>query len=258
MEQIWQITEGDSPLVATAIHDGHALRPEVAEIMALSEPERLREEDPFTARWTPIAATQIIGLRSRFEVDLNRPRERAVYMLPEHAWGLNVWKTPPTDDILARSLENYDAFYAEVGRVLTTLKDKFGKFMVYDLHTYNHRRGGPDAPFDDPQANPEVNVGTGTLGEQWRPIVERFMTDLRAFDYQGRQLDVRENIKFIGGQFARWIHEQFPDSGCVLSIEYKKFFMDEWTGEPDDTQIQTIQDSLKATLPGVLSVLEQM
>ena len=50
MEKIWQINYGDSPLVATAIHDGHALRPDVAGIMALSDSERLREEDPFH-RW---------------------------------------------------------------------------------------------------------------------------------------------------------------------------------------------------------------
>ena len=64
MEQIWQIVRGDSPLVATAIHDGHRLRPEVAEMMALSDTDRLREEDPLycwldihrqqSARWYPI------------------------------------------------------------------------------------------------------------------------------------------------------------------------------------------------------------
>jgi N-formylglutamate deformylase len=61
------------PIVAAAIHNGHATREEVEEHLALSSPERLREEDPFTDEWTHIAATQIIALRSRFEVDLNRP-----------------------------------------------------------------------------------------------------------------------------------------------------------------------------------------
>jgi hypothetical protein len=71
----------------------------------------------------------------------------------------------------------------------------------------------------------------------------------------GRQLDVRENIKFRGGQFGRWTHENFSDSGCAISIEFKKFFMDEWTGIPDVAQLAAIRQSLQSTIPGVLAAL---
>ena len=30
--------------------------------------------------------------RSRFEADLNRPRDRAVYLTPADAWGHQVWR----------------------------------------------------------------------------------------------------------------------------------------------------------------------
>ena len=33
---------------------------------------------------------------------------------------------------------------------------------------------------------------------------------MRSYDYFGRRLDVRENVKFFGGQLPRWIHENFP------------------------------------------------
>lgn len=115
---IWSHAEGDGPLVAVAIHDGHDLRPEVAELMSLPEEARHREEDPFTAGWTPIAPTRLIALRSRFEVDLNRPRERAVYIRPEDAWGLRVWHTEPSDDIVHRSLKVYDDFYRQAKHML--------------------------------------------------------------------------------------------------------------------------------------------
>ena len=259
MEQIWQLVRGNSPLVATAIHDGHQLRPEVAGMMALSDAAYLREEDPFTAIWTNIADTRLVGTRSRFEVDLNRPREKAVYIQPEDAWGLHVWKQTPSPDIVQRSLANYDAFYAEAHRLFSELEREFGRFVVYDLHTYNHRRDGADGAIADPQANPEVNIGTGTLNrERWGTIVDSFITDLGAFDYLGRQLDVRENVKFRGGQFARWTHEQFPESACVLSIEFKKFFMDEWTGIPDQAQVEAIQEALQSTVPGVLQTLKEL
>lgn len=267
MEQIWQLKLGASssasspsgniPLVATAIHDGHLLRPDVAQLMALTDAERLREEDPFTALWTDVTDTRVVGTRSRFEVDLNRPREKAVYIQPEDAWGLHVWKETPTAAIIEHSLANYDAFYAEMHRLFSGLEHRFGHFVVYDLHTYNHRRNGPDGEPADVAGNPEVNVGTGTLNRaRWGAIVERFMADMRAVDYLGRQLDVRENIKFQGGQFASWTHENFPQSACVLSIEFKKFFMDEWTGEPDQTQLEAIRQALQSTTAGILDTLK--
>ena len=94
-EKIWSLTKGDSPIVAAAVHDGHELRAEVAKLMALGDSERKREEDPYTGGWTAVAPTRIIGLNSRFEVDLNRPREKAVYLTPEDAWGLDVWRESP-------------------------------------------------------------------------------------------------------------------------------------------------------------------
>jgi N-formylglutamate amidohydrolase len=254
--QIWQLKEGNSPLVATAIHNGHALRAEVARIMALSGAARLREEDPFTGELTTVAQTRLVGLRSRFEVDLNRPREQAVYLKPEDAWGLNVWQETPSPEIVALSVAGYDSFYTEAQRVFTRLEQQFGRFIVFDLHSYNHRRSGPDSPPADPAGNPEVNIGTGTMQRnRWAAVVERFMADLRAFDFLGRHLDVRENVKFQGGYFGRWIHRTFPESGCALAIEFKKFFMDEWTGRPDPRQLEAIRQALAATIPGVLEVL---
>ena len=62
-------------------------------------------------------------------------------------------------------------------------------------------------------------------------------------------------VKFFGGQLAKRTHEQFPESACVLSIEFKKFFMDEWSGKPDQSQIQAISDALKFTIAGILEEL---
>ena len=231
---VWQIQYGEGPLVAAAIHDGGEVRDELVELFKIAPHERLREQDPYTGMWTSIAPTRIVGLRSRFEVDLNRPREKAVYRTPEDAWGLKVWKRELPEEMIARSLANYDAFYEHVHHLLQQLVLKNGRVIVFDLHSYNHRRQGPDAPVDDPNANPDINIGTGSMDRvRWSPIIERFINEASAFDYQGRQLDVRENVKFRGGHFGAWVHEKFPDSVCVISIEFKKFFMDEWKGSPN-------------------------
>lgn len=253
------VTEGQEPIVAVAVHDGHELRPEVAALIALSNADRLREEDPFTATWTAVAGARVVSSRSRFEMDLNRPRDKAVYLKPEHAWGLRVWRSKPSNALLAASLDQYDHFYAEMHRVLTRLRKRHGRFVVLDLHSYNHRRTGPDAPSDNPEDNPEVNVGTGSMDRsRWGHLVDRYMADLKNFDFLGRRLDVRENVRFRGGHLAKWVHTNFPTSGCCLATEFKKFFMDEWTGEPVKEELEAIALALQATIPGLVTSLKEV
>lgn len=253
------IREGEGSIAAAAIHDGHSAREEIAPLFALGDSERLREEDPETGKWTEVAPTRIVGLRSRFEVDLNRPREKAIYIRPEDAWGLTVWRENLSDALIEDSRKSYDTFYEEMRQLFSNLKHAHGNFVLYDLHTYNHRREGPDKPPADPRDNPEVNIGTGAMDRnRWGPVVDRFMADLRSFDFLGRHLDVRENVKFQGGHLARWTHENFPDSGCALAIEFKKFFMDEWTGEIDRKQADAILSALRSTVPGVLETLKHL
>jgi N-formylglutamate amidohydrolase len=255
----WDIVSGTGPLVATAIHDGHEVRDEVAALLAIDNSTRLREEDPHTSRWVRMAPTRVVVRASRFEVDLNRPRERAVYRRPEDAWGIDVWRAPPPVDLIERSLALYDEFYADIRRVLEAVRAAHGTFVVFDLHTYNHRREGPDGRPADVGANPEVNLGTGTVDRaRWGPLVDRFMHDLGHVEVDGRRLDVRENVKFRGGWFSQWIHETFPGEGCALAIEFKKFFMNEWTAEVREDTLRQIGAALLSTVPGVREELSRL
>ena len=139
------------------------------------------------------------------------------------------------------------------------MERRFGHFVVLDFHSYNHRRRGPGEPPDDAAANPEINIGTGSLDRtRWAPVVDRFMGDLTGFEFLGRHLDVRENVKFKGGNFSRWIHENFAESACCLAVEVKKFFMDEWTGELDSEEFEAVSRAMEVTLPGLLESLEKV
>ena len=259
-QEIWTLERGPGPIVATAIHDGHEVRDELLPSLALDESARLREEDPFTGRWASVAPTTLVGLRSRFEVDLNRPRNTAVYRAPEDAWGLTVWKDGLPEEAVGRSLEGYDAFFAALDALYRDLARQHGRFLVLDLHSYNHRRAGPDGPPADPAGNPQVNLGTGTMADRgrWARLIDRFREDLAGYDFPGGPLDVRENVRFRGGACAAWTHRTFPDSACVLSIEIKKFFMDEWTGEPDGALVDAVREALRSVLPGALEELGRL
>jgi N-formylglutamate amidohydrolase len=240
-----------APLVATAIHDGHALRPEVARYAALDDATRLREEDPWTRLFTRVAPNRVVGLRSRFEVDLNRPRDKAVYERPEDAWGLHVWSERPPDSVLETSRALHDEFYEELTALLEELVVTHGGFVLLDVHSYNHRRAGAEEPYDDPGANPEVNVGTGTVDRhRWGPLVDRFVTELGATG-----LDVRENVRFKGAYLSRFVNERFP-TGCSLALEFKKTFMAEWTGEVDEERIEELTAMLRHAVPGLIEELQ--
>ncbi len=253
----WRVTRGDDPILVTAIHAGHELRPEVSALMALTDEDQLREEDPFTDQWVRIAKNSIVVDRSRFEVDLNRPRDRAVYLQPEDAWGLDVWSSPPPPDLHQRSLDVYDRFYEELGSMCDELVAAHGHVLVLDLHSYNHRRRGPDSPVDDPELNPEINLGTESIDAAWGQVLGSFADTLRDVPFFDGSLDVRENVKFKGGQMTRWINERYGKNGLSIAVEMKKIFMDEWTGVLDESISATIGRSLEAAADAARSSLSE-
>jgi N-formylglutamate deformylase len=256
LDPIVVVDEGEGPIVATAIHDGHALRPECAERMVLDEASRFREEDPYTARIARLFPTSLVVTRSRFEVDLNRPRDNAVYMSAADAWNLDVWSEPPPAELVHRSLAEYDEFHDVLERVLRDRERRYGRFVVLDVHSYNHCREGAGCAAD-PAANPEINVGTGSLDRsRWGALADRFCRELAAAGLNGRPLDVRENVRFRGGYMSQWIHRTFPSTGCALAIELKKTFMDEWTGVVDDAHLEALGRAFVSTMPGLVESLK--
>ncbi|MBL7952379.1 MAG: N-formylglutamate amidohydrolase [Flavobacteriales bacterium] len=250
-------TEGPSALLVTAIHAGKAMRPSLKALCKLDEVERLREEDPFTDRWTDIAENTIVGLRSRFEVDLNRPRAKAVYRMPTDCWGLDVWEgTMPTIEV-ERSLATYDAFYESTGALVERLLSMHERLMVYDLHSYNHQRRGPGL-LDDAALNPEINLGTANVDhDTWGDVLD-VLTAALLTGPDGRSYDVRENVKFKGGHFGCWLNERFGARVCPVAIEFRKDFMNEWTGEPDAEAIARIHALLTSTIAPVMQATKLM
>lgn len=243
----WSWERADDPLLATAIHAGADLRPEVEALTALDEVTRRREEDPYTDRWTGIAGNRLVVHRSRWEVDVNRSRRRAVYLQPEDCWGLQPWRVQPRQSVLDTSYALYDRFYDEVLGVCHELERRHGCFVVLDLHSYNHRRLGPGGPAADPASNPEVNVGTSTMNHtRWRTMVDRYLADLA-----GAGLDARENVRFTGAELATRIHDRFPDTGCCLAVDVKKVFVDEHTGQLDVSAFERIHRALAGAVPGL-------
>lgn len=239
-QNIVKVKDLSTPIIAVALHAGSYLRDELEENCVLEPEQRRREEDPYTDYLGDMGVSTIVAVRSRFEVDLNRRRDNAVYRGPEDAWGLTIWGRPLTMEMTEESLKVYDEFYRVAEKVLNTAIEKHGRVVVLDLHSYNHRRDGFSAPPACQIENPEVNVGTKSVDrERWIPVIDAFNQTFVSAGF-----DVRENVKFNGGHFSAWVNERYFGAGCALAIEFKKSFMDEWTGEVDIGQIERRKNAL--------------
>ena len=240
----WTIQHGPGAVVATAIHDGHELRPEVAAAVSLDDSARLREEDPYTGEAVRDVPTHIVVHRSRFEFDLNRGADAAVYATPEQCWGLELWQPGAPDEALTRrSLAIHGEYYRMLGQLLDGIVERDGRFLLIDVHSYNHRRDGPDAAPTPQEQAPDINIGTFSMPrERWSFLVDPLIDAMRSFDFNGRRLDVRENVAFQGkGEQTRFVHGRYRGSGCAIAFEYKKFYMDEWTGTPDPAELAAMR-----------------
>ena len=257
IEDICYIQDSNTPIIATAIHAGHEMNSYLKSNSKLTSSQRLREEDPFTDIFAKASTAHIVAKNSRFEVDLNRPREEAVYLYPKDAWGLDMWQNDLSDESLKHSLSQYDLFYKSFKKMLDDYLKVHKKLIVLDIHSYNHRRKGDRAPFDDNTENPEVIIATGTMKDRkiWAHIIDSCKESFSNYEVMNRFLDVRENVKFEGGNLASWIHNTYPKSVCCISIEFKKIFMNEWNGKTDDKCIGEIKNMLKSTIPKLNSLL---
>jgi len=254
MDFAWWAVDAARPIIATAIHAGHDIRPSVAAALRLDDATRFHEEDPRTGYLAAATGSCVVVNRSRFEIDLNRPRPEAVYLTPGDAWGLDLWRVGLSDEEIEASRRLHDGFYDRLGTVLDDLVERHGGFVLYDVHSYNDR---PLGEGDGPSALPLVNLGTGSLPPGWRPVAERFLSTIRSSEFAGAPIVAGENVVFEGRQMAQFVHDRYGEVACALAVEFKKDFMDEWSGDVDPPALLSLAGALSSTIDPVWKAHEQ-
>lgn len=176
----WDLIIGHGPVLATAIHDGHAIRKSLQPYLAIDPQQRRREEDPMTGMLTTVADVRLRVRTSRFEVDLNRPRDKAVPDDPADTWGLRVWRQALPDHEISQSLAIHDDFYTTIRALLDAMIEQWGCVLLLDLHSYNHRRDGANAAPAPSAGNPDIELGVTTLDHRrWGSVLQRFTEALQ-------------------------------------------------------------------------------
>jgi hypothetical protein len=212
------------------MHSGHRVRSELLNLLAVDEADRFREEDPFMDRFISELPIRIYGRDSRFEYDLNRNPYRAIYEFDRPEWGLKVWNQGIPEEDRIHSLRKHREFHELLELVCRYLLHQNRHALIFDLHAYCYQREKRRAWYEDKR--PEINIGTGAVNREiFEPAISCFTSNLRRTRINGHPLRISENEIFLGGYLSRHLSRIYHEHLLVLALEYKKIFMNEWTGE---------------------------
>jgi hypothetical protein len=228
------------PYICAAIHDGHQFRKELWDNCLHTEYERWYEEDPETKNMITSHPIVIAGCDSRFEYDLNRAPQDAIF---ETAWGKQLWKTPLSEAQKQKSLAKHKAFYNVVHTLVKTVQTRYKAAIVYDMHSYNWKRWNREVP--------TWNLGTSNID------CERFGEDIETWRQSLSEMQLPNNIKstalindtFLGnGYFLKFITNKFNNT-LVLATEIAKVYCDEYEQINFPEVVNSVENQLKERLP---------
>jgi hypothetical protein len=225
-----------------AIHAGSNVRDEILTAMKISRTDRYREEDPYTECFIRNFPIRIIARDSRFEYDLNRDRDEAIYTIPEMAWGLDVWNQPLTSEEIDRSITKYDEFHKLMDIVTAYLLKQNRYGVIFDFHSYNYQREEKVSWHID--ENPVINIGTEPVNRDlFGEVIDNLLFSLSGLSISGHPISVGENVIFKGGGLSNRLSSAYYDQLLFLAIEFKKIFMDEWSGRLFEETIEQLADA---------------
>ncbi len=225
--------------VCGAVHEGHQFRSELWSNCVHTEYDRWFEEDPATKEMVQSHPIVIAGLDSRFEYDLNRAPDDAIYT---DAWGKQLWYSPLSESVKDKSLEKHHNFYKVVQTLISKLEEKFKVCVVYDMHSYNWRRWDREVP--------TWNLGTSNVN------ADRFGEDIELWRSMLEQMTLPNDIvstskindTFQGnGYFLKYITKHFKNT-LVLATEAKKIYCDELNQIMYPEVVKAIAEGLKTDL----------
>ena len=228
------------PFVCFAIHNGHNLRADLQKNCNLSDKERKYEEDPFTFEFISSMPIVIASNDSRYEYDLNRSGDSAIY---DEVWGKKVWRTQLTAEQKAVSLKKHKIFYMIVDDVLQTIIRKFNAAIVFDIHSYNYKRIDKDTPV--------FNIGTANINRfKFGRDIDFWKSKLNKIVLPNIINRVAENEVFSGNGYLLKHITAKNKNVLVLATEIKKIYCDELNDEVYPVIIDEITKQLK---PAILS-----
>jgi len=237
-----------APFICAAVHDGHQFRKDLWENCMHTEYERWYEEDPCTKEMVASHPIVIAGCDSRFEYDLNRAPENAIY---EDAWGKQLWKKALPASEKEISLKKHAAFYTVVQTLVEKIEALHGKVLVFDMHSYNWKRWDREVPV--------WNLGTKNIDStRFGSLVNAWSQKLGTINLpHGIASTSKINDTFMGnGYFLKYITQNFNNT-LVLATEISKVYCNEETGVIYPEVVKAVTEQLKTRIPEQVALFEK-
>lgn len=228
------------PYACAAIHDGHQFRKELWENCIHTEYERWYEEDPETKNMIKSHSIVLAGCDSRFEYDLNRDPENAVF---DTAWGKQLWSKPLSEKMKDKSLRKHTNFYKIVYTLVNKLESKFGFCTIYDMHSYNWKRWDREVPTWNLGTSNVDNARFGDVIDNWRQSLSEIKLP------NNIKSTAKINDTFQGnGYFLKYITNNFKNS-LVLATEIAKVYCDEYEQIVYPEVVKAVEKDLITRIP---------
>lgn len=224
------------PYVCAAVHDGHQFAHDLWENCLHTAHDRWYEEDPCTGTMISDLPITLIAHDSRFEYDLNRDPDHAVY---DTAWGKELWRMPLSRKRKQQSLQKHENFYRVVGALVQKLEELYVATIFYDMHSYNWKRWDREVPV--------FNIGTTNVDEdqfrvaimQWQDILQDLSLPI------DQNVDCTINDVFKGnGYFLKYVTANSKNT-LVLATEISKIYCDEETGVIYREVVEAVRSQLQ-------------
>lgn len=246
-----------SMIIGVAPHWSHRVREQLRPKLAIGDAERLYDEDPHTERFLGPFATVLAPNQSRYEIDVNRPPDVALYTRPELAWGKKVWGEELDRYERERSLEIWYEFHGFLDAVVEDSIERFGRALLFDIHSFNYQRSGPVDWREHP--DPTINLGTAHLrtDDEGEEILDWIRRRLDAFTVLGVECSFDEDAVFYGGYISRRLSRTYGPRCITVSVEFKKVFMDARSGEPDRDVLDELVEQMDALVHDLGDRLDQ-
>lgn len=229
-----------APFICGAVHDGNQFRKSLWENCLHTAHDRWYEEDPCTKEMVLDHPIVLAGCDSRFEYDLNRAPDTAIY---EDAWGKQLWRYPLPKNEYQKSLEKHSIFYKVVHALVTQIERKYGKAIVFDMHSYNWKRWDREVP--------TWNLGTSNIDNgRFGQIVTSWCSKLGQMQLpNGIRSTSAVNDTFQGnGYFLKYITNNFNNT-LVLATEIAKVYCDEHSGVIYPEVVRSVARNLQDLIP---------
>lgn len=239
---VWTISIREYvPLVCVALHSGSGFPVELEGDCLLSAAERTFEEDPHTAELVASQPIVLAGMDSRYYYDLNRT--------PAHCdetvvFGRRVWNQD-IHPLSSLAQQRHGNFYALLEMLLDKLVSMFGYCLIIDIHSYNYSRIDRETPL--------FNLGTANFKREDEHLFARHWKQVLAdIKFPDIKIPVAENDVFKGdGYLLHWVQRTFPKTCLTMSIDIKKIYCDEVTGEIYPLQFRRLAQMLNKAIRSV-------